>query len=27
VPERRSYRTPAVVVDTYETYLDVETDQ
>ncbi|MBX0287502.1 hypothetical protein [Haloarcula salinisoli] len=27
VAERRSYRTPTVVVDTYETYLDVETDQ
>jgi hypothetical protein len=27
VAEHRSYRTPTVVVDTYETYLDIETDQ
>lgn len=27
VAERRSYRTPAAVVETYETYLDVETEQ
>ena len=27
VAERRSYRTPAAVVDTYETYLDVETER
>ena len=27
VAERRSYRTPAAVVETFETYLDVETEQ
>jgi len=27
VAERRSYRTPTAVADSYETYLDIETDE